>query len=257
MSKDKTELLELLRSTQPAALLTGWHASGKLAALLPEVARLFGTPQRPEYHPEVDCGIHVALCLDMAHRLNASEPARFAVLMHDLGKALTPVDMLPRHLGHEARGLAPVKQVCDRLQVPPYWRHLAMLVCEYHLHAHRAFEMRARSVLEFLSQTGLEADPALLEDFLLACEADSRGRLGKQDSAYPQGQFIRHVAQALQDLPVIAAGPISGRAAQAHHGQRLHAVRLAALPFLASHDDDAVSQHQPPAELAEPAGPHP
>lgn len=235
------ELLELLESPSPGKLLISWHDSGKLALLLPEVDSNFGIPQRPEHHPEVDTGIHVAMCLDIAHRLKASTAARFAVLLHDVGKSLTLTNELPMHVDHENRGLRPVADVCARLAVPENWRTLALLVCEYHLHAHRAFEMRSKSMLRLLSQTGLERDQALLDDFVVACEADKRGRLGKTENDYPQGRYMRKAAQALQGLWMQPESVISDRATQELHGARLRAVRDAGQPFrLAIEDAKAV-----------------
>lgn len=225
------ELLELLKSPTPGQMLTDWHATGKLAAYLPEVELLFGVPQRPEHHPEVDTGVHVAMCLDVAHRLAASPAARFAVLLHDLGKGLTPKDELPMHVDHEKRGLEPVVALCDRLGVPDDWRKLALLVCEYHLHAHRAFEMRSKSILKLLNETGLEFDLVLLEDFVIACEADKRGRLGKAETDYPQGQYLRQAALAVQGLPMAPGTPIMDRDTQEQHRSRMEAVRTAGLPF--------------------------
>jgi tRNA nucleotidyltransferase (CCA-adding enzyme) len=234
------KILELLASATPGQLLTQWHHNGALATYLPEVDRLFGVPQRPEHHPEVDTGVHVAMCLDMAQRLGASEAARFAVLLHDLGKGLTPADELPMHVDHEKRGLEPVQALCDRLAVPDYWRKLALMVCEYHLHAHRAFEMRSKSMLKLLNETGLEFDLALLEDFLVACEADKRGRLGKEDKDYSQGQYMRKAAVALQGIPMAPGTVIEGREAQELHRARLDVVREAGLPFRqAIHDAKA------------------
>lgn len=226
-----TELLDLLSADKPGKALLSLHASGALAKSLPEVDRLFGVPQRPEHHPEVDTGVHVAMCLDMAQRLNATEAARFAVLLHDLGKGLTPVGELPMHVDHEKRGLEPVAALCDRMAVPGYWRKLALLVCEYHLHAHRAFEMRSKSMLKLLNETGLESDSTLLEDFLIACEADKRGRLGKEDSDYPQGQYVREAAKALQSIPMAPGTRIEGRETQERHRIRLEAVHAAGIPF--------------------------
>jgi tRNA nucleotidyltransferase (CCA-adding enzyme) len=221
----------LLECHTPGELLICWQASGKLALWLPEVDGLFGVPQRPEHHPEVDTGIHVAMCLEMAHRLDASLPARFAVLMHDLGKALTPTCELPKHIDHERRGLAPVTAVCLRFAVPAYWHKLALLVCEYHLHAHRALEMRPKSIVRMLSETGLETDPTLLEDFILACEADKRGRLGRTEHDYPQGRYVRLAAKALQDLPTAPGELLPDRARQERHRARIEAVSDCARPF--------------------------
>lgn len=224
-------LSELLASPEPGNLLQAWHAQGKLAQLMPEVDALFGVPQRAEHHPEVDTGVHTAMCLDMAQRLNASPAARFAVLVHDLGKALTPKAELPMHVDHEKRGLPPVKALCDRFSVPAEWRKLALLVCEYHLHAHRAFEMRSKSMLKLLNETGLEFDLALLEDFVVACEADKRGRLGKTEAAYPQGAYMRQAGLALQGIPMTPGTPLIDRETQDLHGARLSAVRKAGEPF--------------------------
>lgn len=112
------------------------------------------------------------------------------------------------HVDHEKRGLEPVQALCDRLAVPDYWRKLALLVCEYPLHAHRAFEMRSKSMLKLLNETELETNLSLLEDFLVACEADKRGRLGKTEKDYPQGQYMRKAAQALQRIPMARDTPL-------------------------------------------------
>lgn len=224
-------IFELLRPPAPGKLLQEWHNNGDLARWLPEVDRLFGVPQNPTHHPEVDTGVHIAMCLDMADRLNASEAARFAVLVHDLGKGLTPPSEWPMHVDHENLGLEPVRQVCDRLGVPRYWKKLALLVCEFHLHAHRAFEMRSKSMLKLLSETGLETDPQLLEDFVTACEADKRGRLGKTEAPYLHGQFLRQATAALQGLYMAPGASLDNRQAQELYKARLDAVRLAGMPL--------------------------
>lgn len=224
-------IFELMRPPAPGKLLLEWHQNGDLANWLPEVDRLFGVPQNPNHHPEVDTGVHIAMCLDMANRLNASEAARFAVLVHDLGKGLTPAEELPMHVDHEFRGLDPVREVCDRLGVPSYWKKLALLVCEYHLHAHRAFEMRSKSMLKLLSTTGLETNAQLLNDFVTACEADKRGRRGKTETPYLQGQYIRQAAAALQGLYMAPGTPIDSKEAHALYEARLQAVRNAGKPF--------------------------
>lgn len=225
------KLNTLLASPTPGQLLQAWHADGSLATWLPEVDALFGVPQNAEHHPEIDTGVHTAMCLDMAHRLGASPAARFAVLVHDLGKALTPKHELPKHIDHENRGLAPTRAVCDRLGVRRNWRPLALLVCKYHLHAHRAFEMRSKSMLRLLNETGLEFDLELLEDFLVACEADKRGRLGKEEKVYLQGQYIRKAAQALQGIRMAPGTAIRERDTHELHRARLEAVRSAGLPY--------------------------
>ena len=232
-------LYELINADRPGELLQQWHACGRLAETLPELDCLFGVPQNPDHHPEVDTGVHVAMCLDMAKRLGASEAARFAVLVHDLGKGLTPKHELPKHIDHETRGLEPVRALCLREGVPEYWQKLALLVCEHHLQAHRAFEMRSKSMLKLLNETGLEFDLALLEDFLVACEADKRGRLGKEERPYQQGAYMRNAAQALQPIPMVPGTAILGRESQELHSLRLDAIRRAAAPFRAEAEASA------------------
>jgi tRNA nucleotidyltransferase (CCA-adding enzyme) len=196
------DLLSWLDEAAPGEALAGLRASGWLAGHLPEVDALYGVPQSPEHHPEVDTGIHIELCLMMAERLGASARARFAVLMHDLGKALTPKDELPKHIDHETRGLVPVAAVCERLGVPVDWRDLALLMCELHLHAHRALEMRSSSVVKFMQSAGFDqSEDAFFEDFVVACEADKLGRTGKEGQPYPQGQFLRVARRDLVALP--------------------------------------------------------
>lgn len=223
--------LQWLTRIDASVILRDLQRSGALADILPEVAALYGVPQNPDHHPEVCTGLHTEMCLDMAARLNASTAAKFAVLVHDLGKALTPEEEWPKHVDHETKGLVPVAAVCDRLAVPAYWRKLALMVCELHLHAHRAFEMRSKSMLKFLSDSGLETDSALLEDFLVACEADKRGRLCKEEKPYLQGQFIREAAARLQGLYMAPGTLISDAASQSLHRARLDAVREAGAPF--------------------------
>lgn len=224
-------LSELLDSAKPGSTLTGWHARGKLASYLPEVDRLFGVPQHPEYHPEVDTGVHVAMCLDVAHQLRASKRARFAVLVHDLGKALTPADELPAHVGHERRGLRPTQQVCDRLVVPTDWRKLALLVGEYHLHAHRVFEMRSTSVVKFLQKSGLDTvEPDFFEDFVIACEADKRGRTGRQEQPYVQGAFLRCAWLSVCGHPYPPGADM-----HAPPGEQVYANRIAAVNRVREH----------------------
>lgn len=215
-------LSDLLGAPQPGALLRQWHAEGVLATLLPEVDCLFGIPQRPEYHPEVDTGEHIALCLDAARGLGASPAVMFAVLTHDLGKGLTPKEDLPGHPGHETRGLDPVSRVAERFQVPLAWQNLALLVCEFHLHAHRTFEMRPKSVLKYLEVADFADSPEQMADFVLACHADKRGRLGREACPYPQGEALLKLPAALASL----AWP-EDLVAESREGQALHRARLA------------------------------
>jgi tRNA nucleotidyltransferase (CCA-adding enzyme) len=223
--------LNWLNGSAPHNELLRLRASGELREFLPEVDALFGVPQAPEHHPEIDTGQHLVFCLEIAQRLNASPAARFAVLVHDLGKALTPADELPRHIDHERCGLVPVARLCDRFGVPGYWRKLALLVCEFHLNAHRAVEMRTKSTLKLLSDTGMETDATLLDDFVVACESDKRGRLNKTENDYPQGRYLRQAAFALRGLTMAPGTPLDGHGVQRHHRARLDAVNVVGLPF--------------------------
>jgi tRNA nucleotidyltransferase (CCA-adding enzyme) len=164
---------------------------GALAALLPEVDALFGVPQKPEYHPEIDTGRHQLLVLEQAARLSGDSQVVFAALMHDLGKGVTPEHILPGHSGHEAAGLPLVAAVCERLKVPNAHRQLALTVCEHHLNCHRVRELRGDTLLRLLEATGALRDAERLEHFILACEADARGREGFADRPYPQGDYLR------------------------------------------------------------------
>lgn len=180
---------------------------GALAVLFPELDRLFGVPQPPQHHPEVDSGAHVLLALEQATRLSEDAAVRFAVLMHDLGKGATPADILPKHHGHENRGVPLVRGVCERLRVPRAWRELAELVCRYHLHCHRAAELKPDTILKVLTAADAFRRPARFAQFLLACEADARGRTGLEARDYPQAARL---ARALDAARSVDAGALAG-----------------------------------------------
>lgn len=199
---------------------------GALAVLFPEVDRLFGVPQRADYHPEVDTGIHTLMSLTQAARLSEEPRVRFAALVHDLGKALTPPDVLPRHTGHEARGLPLIRQLCERLRVPRAWQELALLVGELHLDCHRAVELRADTLLRKLEILDAWRRPERFDEFLLACEADARGRTGLEDRDYWQRRYWTLARDAADiDVTTLVAGGLRG----AEIGRALQARRLEAL----------------------------
>lgn len=188
---------------------------GALKVLFPEIDALYGIPQRPEYHPEIDCGIHTMMSLQQACRQNYSLDVRFAVLVHDLGKALTPVDELPRHIMHEERGIKPVNELCDRLKVPTYTKQLALAVCKEHLKCHQAFNLKPGTLWRLLQRLDVLRRPERVEAFVQACECDARGRLGLEDRAYPQAQYVLDAMQTVraikaQDLPADIQGPDIG-----------------------------------------------
>jgi tRNA nucleotidyltransferase (CCA-adding enzyme) len=208
------ETARALMHAGPSRFCTVLRETGALARLLPEVEALWGVPQVPEYHPEIDAGDHVMLVLDQAARLDAPLDVRFACLVHDLGKALTPPDQLPKHHGHEQRGLAPIAAVCDRLRVPNDVRELSLLVCEFHLVCHRAAELRPASVVRLFERLDAFRRPQRFERFLLACEADKRGRQGRADRPYRPAWLLKRAldaARATSTEPLIEAG-LSGPA---------------------------------------------
>ena len=185
---------------------------GALGVLLPEVEKLFGVPQRADYHPEIDTGIHTLMSLQQAARLSDSARVRFSVLVHDLGKGITPDDVLPSHKGHEARGLPLVKDVCDRFKIPNDHRQLAMAVTEFHLLCHKAFELRPETILKLLKGLGALKSAERLDEFLLCCEADARGRTGFENREYPSSDYLREARKvALQtDISDLVEAGITG-----------------------------------------------
>lgn len=191
------------------------RSCGALQVLFPEIDALFGIPQRPEYHPEIDCGIHTLMSLQQACQANYSLDVRFAVLVHDLGKALTPPTELPRHIMHEERGIQPVTQVCERLKVPTNTKQLALAVCKEHLKCHQAFNLKPGTLWRLLQRLDVLRRPERVEAFVQACECDARGRLGLENRAYPQAQYLLDAMQVVrsikaQDLPRDIQGPDIG-----------------------------------------------
>ncbi len=198
----------LLEAT-PARFFEVLRECGALAVLFPEIDNLFGVPQPEQHHPEIDTGIHTMMVLTQAARLSDDGRVRFAALVHDLGKGTTPKSEWPRHIAHEERGVPLVEALCDRYKVPNDYRQLAVLVTRYHLHYHRAAELRHDTFLKTLEALDAFRRPERFELFLLACEADSRGRPGFEDQHFDQPQIYRKVfaaAQAVQSSDIIAAG---------------------------------------------------
>ena len=200
------ELAKGLMEQTPSRMFAVLRACGALGRILPEVARLFGVPQTPQYHPEIDTGVHVMLVIDHAARHGLALEVRFAALMHDLGKGATPQEMLPRHIGHEQRGLALVRDVCVRLRVPNECRDLALLVTKLHGKVCRALEMRPDTVLQLLHEVDALRQPQRFEAFLLACECDARGRTGFEEAPFPQADYLR---RALAAAAAVDAGAVA------------------------------------------------
>jgi len=184
------ETEKALAEARPDVFISVLRACGALRVIYPEIDALFGVPQAEKWHPEIDTGVHQLLALREAVKLGGGVAVRFAVLMHDLGKAATPADVLPSHHGHEDAGVALVEQLCARLRVPNHLRELAVVTARYHTHVHRAFELRAATLLKTLEGCDALRRPERFADLLLACEADARGRTGFEQRDYPQRAFF-------------------------------------------------------------------
>ena len=194
------ELSRGLMEAHPARMFEVLRECGALAVVLPELNRLWGVPQRAEYHPEVDTGLHVMMVLQMAARLGASLPVRWACLMHDLGKGTTPTDVLPRHIGHEQRSSKLLRTVGQRLRVPTDCTELADVVAREHGNIHRSGDLNAAALVRLLERCDAFRKPARFADALLACECDARGRLGMEEDAYPQRPHLLAAQAAAQGV---------------------------------------------------------
>ena len=199
------ETVRALGEPSPGQFIEVLRDCGALARIFPEIDRLFGVPQPAQHHPEVDTGIHLLMCLEQAVRLGADTVVRFAVLVHDLGKGTTPATDWPRHIGHEDRSAKLTQAFCERLRVPNEYRDLGVLVAKYHTHCHRALELRPGTVLKTLEALDAFRRPKRFEQFLLACEADARGRKGLEDRPYPQTERLRTAREA---AAAVAVGPL-------------------------------------------------
>lgn len=222
------ELSRGLAAARPSAMLRTLHDCGALRAVLPEVDALYGVPQRAEYHPEVDTGVHVELVCDMAATLAPGDAVvGFAALTHDLGKALTPAHRLPAHVGHEHAGLAPLAALCERLRVPIAHRELATIACREHLNVHRLDDMRDATVHDLLARCDAFRKPARIAQLALVCEADKRGRAGRAEAPYPQAALLRrlHAAAASVRGGDVAREGLTGPAL----GDALRMARIAAI----------------------------
>lgn len=216
------ETARALAESRPSAYFEILHACGALAVIAPEIDRLWGVPQSPERHPEVDTGVHTMMVLDAAARLTTDTTIRFAALVHDLGKGTTPREEWPRHVGHEERSVALIEALCARLRVPNEHRELAILAARYHGDCHRALELRPGAVLALLEGLDAFRRPVRFEQFLLSCYADSRGRLGYEDSDYPQADWLRRarsVAAGISGASLAQTG-LAGKALGAALAQR-------------------------------------
>jgi tRNA nucleotidyltransferase (CCA-adding enzyme) len=227
------ELARGLMEARPSRMLAVLRDCGALSRVLPELDRLWGVPQPPQHHPEIDTGVHMGLVIDAAARLNADLPARWAALLHDLGKGSTPPNDWPRHVGHEQRSVDLARAVCERLRVPAECRDAALLAAREHGNLHRALDLDAAGLVRLLERCDALRRPHLLAQVLDACEADYRGRTGFEDRPYPQRGRVLQALEAAQavDAGAAAAGVASDdprrgeRIAQAVHQARVAAVR--------------------------------
>ena len=225
------ELARGLMTGQPSRMFDVLRGCSALQKLLPEVNRLWGVPQVAEHHPEIDTGVHLMMVLDMSARLEAPLAVRFACLCHDLGKGTTPADVLPRHIGHEARSARLLKDVCERLRVPNDCRELADIVAREHGNIHRSGDLSAAALVRLLERCDAFRKPARFDDALLACECDARGRLGHDDAAYPQRQRLLqalHAAQSVDTTMVAGAAQATG-ANGPQIGEKVRTARVAAV----------------------------
>ena len=240
------ELARGLMEEQPSRMFDVLRACGALAVVLPEVDRLWGVPQRADHHPEIDTGIHLMMVLDMAARLQAPLAVRFACLTHDLGKGTTPVDVLPRHIGHEQRSARLLKGLGQRLRVPTDCHELADVVAREHGNIHRSGELGAAALVRLLERCDAIRKPARLDAILLACECDARGRLGLEESPYPQRAHLNAALAAALSVvtSAVAAEAAAAGLAGAKVGEKIHAARVQAV----------AAWLQGPGERAEAAG---
>ena len=190
------ELAKGLMEEKPSRMFEVLRDCGALKVILPELDALWGVPQPPQHHPEIDTGVHVMMVIDYAAKQNFGLAIRFAALMHDLGKGTTPKDALPRHIGHEERSVKLLKDICTRLRVPNDCKELAHIVAKFHGKLHQALQMKPETLLTFLMELDAIRQPARFKDFLKACEADSRGRTGLESCATPAADLMIKVLDA-------------------------------------------------------------
>jgi tRNA nucleotidyltransferase (CCA-adding enzyme) len=233
------ELAKGLMEAAPSRMFEVLRQCGALTRLLPEVDALFGVPQRADYHPEIDTGVHTLMVVDESARRGYSLPVRFAALTHDLGKATTPADLLPRHHGHEARGVRLATALCERLRVPNDCRDLALLAARYHGDVHRAAELRSSTLVTLLERTDALRRPERFQRLLEACQCDFNGRLGWADRRYESDRRLLAILAAVR---TVDAGAIALACAdKTKIPAMVHAARVAAIKRLL---DETPDEHE-------------
>jgi tRNA nucleotidyltransferase (CCA-adding enzyme) len=221
------ETEKALREIKAAEFFRVLRECGALLRIYPEIDALFGVPQPAQWHPEIDTGLHTLMVLDQAALLSTDPKVRFAALVHDLGKATTPSAEWPSHRGHEERSVALIDALAARLRLPADYRELAVIVARYHGIVHRAFELRPKTILEFLERADAFRRPQRFAQALLACEADSRGRTGLEAMPYPQRAYLQaacDAAAAIKPSPEDIAAHSGAKIAEALHHRRASAI---------------------------------
>jgi tRNA nucleotidyltransferase (CCA-adding enzyme) len=221
------ETQRALEMPAPARFFEVLRDANALPVIFPELHALFGVPQPEQWHPEIDTGVHTLMVVEQAAKLSDDPVVRFAALTHDLGKGTTPPSEWPRHIAHEQRGVALVEGLCDRLKIPNGYRELAVLTSRYHLDAHRVADLRDSTLLELFERLDAFRRPARFEQWVLACEADARGRKGLENREYPQADYLRRARDAVAKVtldPVERDGLDGPKIAE-----KLRQARLAAL----------------------------
>ncbi|MCB1756350.1 MAG: multifunctional CCA addition/repair protein [Gammaproteobacteria bacterium] len=221
------ELAKTLLTEHPRRFFEVLDDCGALRVLFPELQRLFGVPQKVEWHPEIDTGLHTLMVLDQACKLSDDPHVRFAAICHDLGKGLTPADILPSHRGHEQKSAELTRNLCARLRIPNDYRDLAVLVAQFHTHCHRAFELKPSTLLKTLQRLDAIRRPDRFEAFLVSCEADARGRKNFTEAPYPQADYFRGALQAVLTVNTRDIAAQGGKGSEI--AQRLDKARLRAL----------------------------
>ncbi len=222
------EVFSALKTSRPSCFISTLRDCAALKAVLPEIDALFGVPQPETHHPEIDTGVHTLMALDVCTQITNDPIIRFAVLLHDLGKALTPKHELPRHIAHEHHGLKPLQALCDRLRVPNKYRQFAARVCQHHLKMHQLMQLKASTVIDLLQSLDAFRNPDKVNAFAIACEADARGRMGLQDKPYPQRELLNQFFTAAQEVNAAKIATASSDAkdiAQSIRQARIAAVR--------------------------------
>jgi tRNA nucleotidyltransferase (CCA-adding enzyme) len=224
------EMLKALKERNPEVFFLTLRECGALAKIFPALNKLWGVPQKKEYHPEIDTGIHVMLALQQAVKFSPKPEVRFAVLCHDLGKGLTPESEWPSHKMHEERGMQPIIEWCAKYRVPNEFKDLALKVAKWHLHAHKAAELRPDTMLKLLKGLDAFRNPENVEDYLLSCKADATGRTGLQDIPYPAADIIKtaYAAAISVDVqPLIQQGLAGEKLGEALSAARVKAIKIA------------------------------